>query len=148
MKLTSKSLISAAAKTAAALIIYFLIMNFIGLGLQLEYRIVEFVILAIGIYYGMKSIRNENPGHFTYLRGVMTGVYIGVLSCIIFAFFVFAYLMFLDPGFMKQLRETAPFGKLINPYIIATTIVAEGAAAGALFAFIAVNRLATKGEQI
>lgn len=148
MKPTNYYLLSAGLVTGFVLIAYFLILRFSGLGLNLEFRILDFIILAIGIYYGLKRIRYHEPEHFSYLRGLITGTAIGALACFTFALFLWAYLLFLDPAFMQELLEGAPFGPLLNPYIIALVLIAEGAGAGALFSFIAMNSFTGLHEEV
>jgi hypothetical protein len=148
MKPTSSLLLKPAAIIGLVLIAYFLILKFSGLGLTLEYRIIEFVILGIGIHLGLKRMRVLDPSHFSYLRGILSGVFIGMAACFIFAFFLWAYLLFMDKAFMQELRDFAPFGPHLNPYIIATSLIAEGAAAGALFAFISMNSFKGLHEEV
>ncbi len=148
MKPTSALLLKPALLTGLVLITYFLILKFSGLGLSLEYRLLEFVILGIGIHLGLKYVRNRDRNHFTYLRGILSGVFIGAVACFAFALFLWVFLLFINPGFMEELHEFAPFGRHLNPYIIATALIAEGAGAGALFSFISMNSFSGMHEEI
>lgn len=148
MKPTSKLLLKPALLTGLVLILYFLILKFAGLGLVLEYRIFDFVILAAGIHFGLKYLRTHDPAHFSYLRGILSGVFIGMAACFLFAIFLWVYLLFIDTAYMQELRDFAPYGPFLNPYIIALVLIAEGAAAGALFSFISMNSFRGLHEEV
>lgn len=139
---------STAIKIDLILIVYFLIMRFSGLALQLEFRIVDFIILALGVYLGILTFRTHAGEHFTYIRGLLTGVFTAVLAAVIFALFIWIYLEFLDPSFMIQVKEHTPYGHLLNPYIIAVSIIAEFTATGLIFSFISMMALTDEKTQI
>jgi len=57
------------------------------------------VILGVGIYVGMHSIKAANGGRLTYGQAVFTGFIIALVTAIITALVSAIYCSFIDPGY-------------------------------------------------
>ncbi|MCA6079026.1 DUF4199 domain-containing protein [Fulvivirga sedimenti] len=133
---------------ALALIVYFLIIRFVGLAENQTLRLVNFAILAVGVFLSVRRFRDKSDDRFTYIRGLLAGTFTAVLASALFGVFIWAYLLFLDPGFMADLKANAPFGPYLNPYIIAATLWIEGIFAGMVFSFLSMMMLTNNDENI
>jgi hypothetical protein len=74
------------------------------------------IILALGIYLGLKAARTRNGGGLTYGQAVKTGIGIALVTAILVASFTWFYCAVLNPGyadFMAQdvQRSLATSGK-------------------------------------
>jgi len=125
-------------RIAAGLIVYFLIMHFVGLGHHVELRLVNLVILAIGIYFGLKKFKETHDGHINYFRALITGVATGAVGSALFGVFMFIY-MKMDDSLMQSIIENEPMGRYLNPYISAFIVALEGVFSGILVTFLLCN---------
>ena len=66
-------------RTAAGLIIFFLIMKFAGLTHYAELRLLNLFILVAGIYYGLRRFKKMHDDRLNYFRALDTGVAIGAV---------------------------------------------------------------------
>lgn len=57
------------------------------------------VILAVGIYTAINSVKRHNEGRLTYGQAVITGVIVASITGIISALVTFIYCRFLNPGY-------------------------------------------------
>ena len=129
-------------KIGIGLIAFFLFMNVVGLVHIYELRFLNVVIQVAGIYYALKKFKETHGQHINYFRALVTGVVTGAIASLIFAIFLFAYLM-LDQGLMQDIIEKEPMGRYLNPYIAAFMVALEGVFSGLLFTFILINYLPT-----
>lgn len=130
--------------TAGVIIAYFLIVHFAGLGLIFELRIVDLVILAVGVYFSTVRYAREVGPHVTYFRIFLTGILTGFVASFAFAVFLFFYLMFADTALMALYVETETQGAALSPYTISILAMVLGTATGLLSAFISVNFVKTE----
>lgn len=96
--------------TFLSLVAYFMIMKFLGLSQVLELRFFNFVILAIGIGYGIKKLKNELQEPDFYMKGWGEGMIISLVSIILFALFMSIYLSYFDAALMQHIREVTTLG--------------------------------------
>lgn len=96
--------------TFLSLVAYFMIMKFFGLSHILELRFFNFVILAVGICYGINKFKRELQESDFYLKGWAQGIFISVVSIILFALFMSIYLSYFDEALMQHIREVTTFG--------------------------------------
>lgn len=129
-------------KIAAGLILYFMVMKFIGLGHHVELRLLNLFILVAGIYYGLKKFKETHTDHMNYFRGLVTGVAIGSVGSLLFALFLFIYMQ-LDASMMKSIVENEPMGRYLNPYIASFIVALEGVFSALLVTFVLINWLDT-----
>lgn len=129
-------------KIGAGLIAFFLLMKVTGLVHHYELRFLNVFIQVGGIYYALKKFKETHGQHINYFRALVTGVSAGAIASLIFAIFLFAYLM-IDNSLMLDIIEKEPMGRYLNPYIAAFMVALEGIFSGLLFTFILINYLPT-----
>lgn len=129
-------------KIGAGLILFFLLMKVVGLVHIYELRFLNVIIQVAGIYYALKKFRETHGQHINYFRALVTGVSAGAIASLIFAIFLFSYLM-VDSALMLDIIEKEPMGRYLNPYIAAFMVALEGIFSGLLFTFILINYLPT-----
>ncbi len=129
-------------RTAAGLIVYFLIMHFAGLGHHVELRLLNLVILVSGIYFGLKKFRSTHGQHINYFRALVTGVAIGAVASLVFALFMFIY-MKLDSSLMQSIIDNEPMGHYLNAYMASFIVALEGVFSGLLVTFVLINYIVT-----
>jgi hypothetical protein len=125
-------------RIALGLIAFFLIMKVAGLAHEVELRLLNVVILVVGVYYALKKFKQTHEDHLNYFRGLITGVATGAVGSLIFAAFLFIY-MKLDSGMMQQVIDHDPMGRYLNPYIAAFIVALEGLFSGLLATFVLLN---------
>lgn len=128
---------------AGVMMVYFLIVHFAGYALSLELRLVDLLILSVGVYLASMQYKHTIGPHVTYFKIFLTGVLTGFVTSIVYGLFLFFYLMFADVALM-ELYMTGPFGASMSPYSIAILVVAIGASTGFLASFISVNLMKTE----
>lgn len=126
---------------ALGLVIFFFIMRIFGLLYMVELRVMNIVIMIVGILMAIRALKKLHPEEFTYFKGMGTGVLTGIIGSILFGLFVFFYVTFLDTGLMQNIIENEPMGRFMNPYIVSVIIVVEGIASALLVSFIIMNYL-------
>ena len=129
-------------KIGAGLIAFFLLMKVVGLVHIYELRFLNVIIQVAGIYYALKKFKGTHGQHINYFRALVTGVSAGAIASLIFAIFLFAYLM-VDQSLMLDIIEKEPMGRYLNPYIAAFMVALEGIFSGLLFTFILINYIPT-----
>ncbi len=129
-------------KIGAGLIAFFLLMKVTGLVHHYELRFLNVFIQVGGIYYALKKFKETHGQHINYFRALVTGVSAGAIASLIFAIFLFAYLM-MDQSLMLDIIEKEPMGRYLNPYIAAFMVALEGIFSGLLFTFILINYIPT-----
>jgi hypothetical protein len=129
-------------RIAASLILFFLIMKFIGLGHHAELRLLNLVILTVGTYLALKKFKQTHSEHLNYFRGLTTGVATGAVASLIFGAFLFIY-MKLDASLMQSIIDNEPMGRYLNAYMAAFIVVLEGFFSGLLVTFVLLNWVTT-----
>lgn len=119
----------------AALVGYFFLMKAVGLEHNLELRAFNLVILVSFVLMAIKHYRRERNGNLVYLRGIGLGLLTAMVGTLLFAILVLFYVTVASPEFMGTIRSREPFGDFLNPFLVACTIIIEGAASGFLAAF-------------
>ncbi|MDN5201422.1 DUF4199 domain-containing protein [Fulvivirgaceae bacterium BMA10] len=120
--------------TFGGLLVFFLIMKFVGLVHIVELRSLNFLIMITGVWFALKTYEKEHSGEMIYFRGLGLGALTTVFAVIPFALFLFIYLQF-DQGFMLMIRQHEMFGQYLNPYIVSFLIAFEGSLSGFFIAF-------------
>ncbi|MFO7256247.1 MAG: DUF4199 domain-containing protein [Bacteroidota bacterium] len=124
----------------AGLIIYFLITKILGLTHITELRVLNFFIVLAVLYRAFKTFRERDINkQFNYLQAFMFGFFTTAIGTVVFAVFIFFYIQFLDPALMETVRQKAPLGEYLNPYLVACALIAEGSLSGALATFMLIN---------
>ncbi|MDH4092197.1 MAG: DUF4199 domain-containing protein [Cyclobacteriaceae bacterium] len=129
-------------RIAAGLILYFLVMKLLGLGHHVELRLVNLVILTVGIYMALKKFKLTHTDHLNYFRGFIMGVATAGIGSLIFGVFLFIY-MKLDTAMMQSIVDNEPMGRYLNPYMSAFIVMLEGFFSGLLVTFVLLNWVTT-----
>lgn len=124
----------------AGLIVYFLIMKLAGLTHVTELRVLNFFIVLAVLYRAFKHFRERDINRqFNYLQAFMFGFVTTTIGTVIFAVLIFFYIQFIDPALMETVRQKAPLGEYLNPYLVTCALIAEGSLSGALATFMMIN---------
>lgn len=125
-----------------ALILYFFIVYAIGFIYVTELRVFNLLIQVTGIYLALKQYRRTHEGNINYLRAMSIGVGTSFIASSTFVLFLFFYLT-IDQNMMNVIRENAPLGEYLDPYIASFSVWLEGIFSGFLATFILVNYIHT-----
>ncbi|MEO5603639.1 MAG: DUF4199 domain-containing protein [Cyclobacteriaceae bacterium] len=129
-------------RIALGLIIYFVIMHFVGLSHRVELRLLNLFILVGGVYLALKKFRETHGDQLNYFRALATGVSTAAIGSAIFSVFLFVY-MSLDESLMLSIIENEPMGRYMNPYIASFIVALEGLFSGLLVTFVLINFVVT-----
>ena len=129
-------------KTAVGLILYFVLMQLLGLSHHVELRLLNLLVLMAGIYFALKKFKNAHEDHMNYFRGLITGVATGAIASVIFAIFLFIY-MKIDSTLLASIQENEPMGHYLNEYMSAFIVALEGVFSGMLVTFVLINYIDT-----
>ncbi|HWA34721.1 MAG TPA: DUF4199 domain-containing protein, partial [Cyclobacteriaceae bacterium] len=127
---------------SGGLIAYFLLMQVIDKHHHVELRLLNLVIITIGIYYALKKFKNTHEEHMNYFRGLITGVATGSIASILFAAFLFIY-MKLNTTLMQSIIDNEPMGHYLNAYIASFIVALEGVFSALLVTFVLLNYVGT-----
>lgn len=125
-----------------ALILYFFVIYAVGFIYVTELRVFNLIIQVTGIYLALKQYRRTHEGHLDYLRALSIGVGTSFIASSTFVLFLFFHLM-IDQNLMNTIREHAPLGEYLDPYIASFSVWLEGIFSGFLASFIIVNYIQT-----
>lgn len=130
--------------TCAALLLYFTTMKMLNLHLVLELRFFNFVILTVGITYGIYRLRQLLGEGEYYLHGLGQGLLISIIAVTSFALLFVGYLLFFDQALMTYIVSTfSPSLPYVNAFSIFVALVMEGMASGAVISFCAMQYFKT-----
>ena len=129
-------------RIAVGLIVYFLIMHFIGYSHRVELRLLNLLILVTGVYLALKKFKETHDSQLHYFRALVTGVATAAIGSFIFAIFLFVY-MSVDDSLMQSIIENEPMGRYLNPYMASFIVALEGVFSGLLVTFILINYVHT-----
>lgn len=130
-------------RIASGLIVYFIIMKFLGLLHVVELRMLNLIILVAGVFFALRKFKSTHEDHLNYFRGLVTGVATSAIGSAGFAAFFFVYVSFIDTELMQYIIENEPMGRFLNPYISAFIVALEGVFSGLLVTFILINYMPT-----
>jgi hypothetical protein len=129
-------------RIAAALILFFLVMKLVGFGHHAELRLLNLLILTVGVFLALKKFKQTHAERLNYFRGLVMGVATAGIASTIFGIFLFIY-MKLDTGLMQSIIDNEPMGRYLNAYIAAFIVVLEGFFSGLLVTFVILNWVTT-----
>lgn len=129
-------------RIACGLILYFLVMKFLGLHHHVELRLLNLGILSWGVYAALLKFRTSHGDHLNYFRGMIMGVATAGIASLGFALFLFVYMQ-ADASFMESIRVNEPMGRYLNPYMAAFIVALEGFFSGLLVTFVLLNWVTT-----
>lgn len=125
-------------RIAAGLIAFFLIMKIVGLAHHVELRLLNLLILGVGIYLALRKFKNTHAGQLNYFRGLVTGVSTASIGSLVFALFLFIY-MKVDDDMMQAVIKEDRMGRYLNAYIASFVVALEGVFSGLLMTFVLLN---------
>jgi uncharacterized membrane protein len=129
-------------RIAGGLIVYFLAMNIMGLGHHVELRLVNLIILTVGVYLALKKFKTTHSDNLNYFRGLIMGVATAGIGSLVFGIFLFIYMQ-ADASMMQSIIDNEPMGRYLNPYMAAFIVVLEGFFSGLLVTFVLLNWVTT-----
>jgi len=69
--------------------------------------LITVLILAIGIYLSMKSVKIKQQGMLTYGQAIRAGITVAVITALITALFSFIYCTMINPGYQEYMVNEA-----------------------------------------
>lgn len=129
-------------RIAGGLIAFFFLMNILGLGHNAELRLLNLVILTLGIWGALKKFKETHTDRLNYFRGLIMGVATGAVASLVFGLFLFLYMQ-IDPAFMQSIKDNEPMGRYLNAYMASFIVALEGFFSGLLMTFILLNWITT-----
>ncbi len=129
-------------RIAAALAIYFLFMKMIGLSHHVELRLINLVILTVGVHAALRKFKQTHSDNLNYFRGLITGVATAGIGSVLFAVFLFVY-MKADASLMQSVIDNEPMGRYLNAYMASFIVALEGFFSGLLVTFVLLNWVTT-----
>ncbi|MES2590557.1 MAG: hypothetical protein V4608_01645 [Bacteroidota bacterium] len=143
MKTSFPSIEKIAIKTGLvtffALVTYFMSMKFLGLSGILELRFFNFVILIIGVCYGINKFKHDSHETDFYLKGWAQGISVAAIAIFLFALFMSVYLSYFDESLMLRIRETTTIGMQASGLHIFFAILMEGMASAVVITLAAMQ---------
>jgi hypothetical protein len=130
---------------AGGLIIYFFIAYIAGFLHVIELRMLNFIIMAAGIFYALKQYKRTHHGELNYFRALAVGVASAFIGTSTFVLFLFLYLK-IDTQLMQAIIENEPMGQYLNEYIATFAVWVEGIFSGFILTFILINYLTDQKE--
>ncbi|MEY8849582.1 DUF4199 domain-containing protein [Psychroserpens sp. XS_ASV72] len=85
------------------LIAYFLLLKLFNFHENPWLRIMNGVIMSLGIYYAIKYYKLSSDQEFSYINGMKTGLLTGFIATVIFTVFMAVYMFHLDVPFTEKL---------------------------------------------
>jgi len=132
--------------TSLALILYFLAMKALNLAQVVELRFFNFVVIAIGICYGINMLKTRLHEQEFYLKGLAQGMIIAAVTVVTFALFITIYLRYFDPGLMGEISRRVPYTGSLDGLVVFVSIFMEGMASGAIITFSAMQYFKSEGR--
>ena len=132
--------------TFLALVVYFMVMKWVGLSHILELRFFNFVILAIGISYGINKFKHDSHESDFYLKGWGQGIFIAVVAIALFATFMSLYISYFDEALLQRIKETTAVGANATGFHLFFAILMEGMASAAVITLTAMQYFKSVGR--
>jgi uncharacterized membrane protein len=129
-------------RIAGGLILYFIVMKLLGLAHHAELRLLNLLVLVVGVFFALKKFRQTHEDHLNYFRALVTGVATSAIGSLVFALFLFIY-MKIDTVMMQAIIENEPMGRYLNAYMVSFIVALEGVFSGLLVTFIIINYVTT-----
>lgn len=129
--------------TFIGLVVYFLIMYFIGLAHVIELRNLNLFIMVPGIWFALNHFKENSNSHLNYFEGISVGTLTAAIASIPFSIFMFFFMIY-NVDFMIRIKETVPFAQYVNPYIISFIVTFEGFISGVMTSFVLMQYLKKK----
>ncbi|NND34866.1 MAG: hypothetical protein HKN76_19930 [Saprospiraceae bacterium] len=118
------------------LMIYYSIMQVLGLSDRYDFRMLNAIIQIAAVYYAIRTYAKERPQDFNYLSGTAIGINTSVVGVVPFAIFQMINL-YVNAPLLQHIRESAPIvGPYVNPFSGGLIVFVEGLAVGIILSYI------------
>lgn len=134
-----KTAIKTGLITFLALVAYFMSMKFLGLAEILELRFFNFVILAVGVCYGINKFKHDSHETEFYLKGWAEGIAVSAIAIFLFALFMSIYLSYFDESLMQHIKESTTIGMQASGFHVFFAILMEGMASAVVITLAAMQ---------
>lgn len=128
--------------TAAALIVYFVLMHLLRLTHIIELRFLNGIIMAIGVTVAIRACKRSTGGNITYFKGLGAGILTAIVATLLFAVFMVLYINISGTELLETLSAEGYFGQRIDTtpgIVIFTVLMLEGIISGVMVSFIAMQ---------
>jgi hypothetical protein len=130
---------------AFGLIVYFFLAYAAGFLHIVELRLLNFLIMGLGIYGSLRQYKRTHSGELDYFRALTIGVSSSFIGTSTFVLFLFLYLK-VDGHLMRAIIEREPMGIYLNEYIATFAVWFEGIFSGFILTFVLINFLSNQKE--
>lgn len=118
------------------LVVYYFLMNFLGMSNRYDFRIFNGVIQIVVVYLAIRSYARTKPQEFDYLTGTLIGINTSIAGVVPFAIFQMVNL-YLNTPLLEYIQHHAPVvGPYVNPFSGGLIVFMEGLAVGVIFSYI------------
>ncbi|QMU27506.1 DUF4199 domain-containing protein [Adhaeribacter radiodurans] len=121
---------------AAAMIAYFLFINVVNLQDLEIVRFASNIFILVAVIWAINAYRQRYHGSVPYLPGLAIGFLVGLVSSVIYAFFIYVYAKFLNPDYATVLKTQDYYGSVLSPMMLAGAITILGTAVGTMTGYI------------
>ncbi|PSR56452.1 hypothetical protein AHMF7605_24620 [Adhaeribacter arboris] len=121
---------------AAAMIAYFLFINVINLQDMEVVRFASNIFILVAVIWAINAYKNRSRGPMPYLPGLAVGFLVGLISSVLYAFFIYVYAKFLNPDYATVLKTQDYYGSVLSPMMLAGAITILGTAVGTMTGYI------------
>ena len=128
--------------TFVGLVAFFLVMRMFNLAQNQELRVLNMIILTIGIWRAVARLKRIEGNSMEYLNGVACAMFTALVGVGCFAVFVCVYLL-IDTQLLQMLQQKSIVGKYINPFSGAAVIFMEGIFSAAIISLGVMQYLKT-----
>ncbi len=129
-----------------SLVAYFMLMKWLGLSHILELRFFNFVILAVGICYGINKFKHDSHESDFYLKGWGQGIFIAIVAIVLFALFMGIYINYFDAALLQRIRETTNIGSEATGFHLFFAVLMEGMASASVITLAAMQYFKSVGK--
>ena len=135
--------------TSIALIVYFLIIKFLGLHTNPWFRMLNGLFMGYGIYMAIKNYKTIFGNDFNYINGFKVGLITGFFATFVFALFMGIYMFHIDVDFMNILLKDWFKNSSYGGGILIFVIIVEGLASSTILTltFMQILKNSTKVVQ-
>ena len=118
------------------MIIYFIVINLIGLAHVEEVRFLSHLFIVIAVILAIGTFKRANGGRVPYLPGLGVGFVTGLVGSVIYAGFIYLYANLINQDYQNTLRTQDYFGSILSPFTLFAAITLLGVATGAMTGYI------------
>jgi hypothetical protein len=137
--------------TAAGLVIYFVIMNLLGLVRIVELRFLNGIIMAIGVTMAIRAYKKTHHGNIGYFSGLGVGSITSIVSTTLFAAIILLYIKIGGGSLVETLSNDRYIGERIQStpgLVVFSVLMIEGVISGVMVSFIAMQYFKQKDHKV